>query len=84
MIERVVQPADRVAADELPDESIEGAEFLLDLQEVCRVDERRSDFQTVADDTLVGQEADHVAVGVAGDAARVEPVKRAVVVGAFA
>lgn len=76
IFQRFAFVVDGLAADELPNVFVERAELLLHLDEPLRVGNRRLNFQAIADDTGVTEQASHIAFVVLGDALVVEIVQR--------
>ena len=64
-----------LSINKLPDIDIEGAEFLLHLQEGPRVGDRSGNFQFVADDAGIFQQSSHFGRAVTGYSLWIESVK---------
>src|SRR5205823_12303247 len=67
-------------AGELPDISIEAAEFFLHGKKCFGVRNGGFDFQTIANDSWIGQQSSHARRTITGDAHSVEVIERAAVI----
>src|SRR3974390_2251438 len=74
---------DRLAAYELPNEGVKGAELLLDLQEGPGVGNGGLDFQGIADDPRVAKECADFLCVITGDFGRIETAEEFAVAFAF-
>src|ERR1019366_6230044 len=70
----------RLAADKLPDVTIERTELLLHFKKRPRVGNRRLNLQPVANNPLIAKQSPHLARFIARDLCRVEAVKRSTIV----